>query len=248
MRQIESNAAGFLRSQDPEFLHQLRVGMRRLRAALRAFRPVLARRPARALARKLRGFSPVLGAARDWDVFSAWIAGQERVSRAALRMHAEARREARGAVASAKFERAIEAARDLAVHGAQEAPLQRLALRALRKGHAKALKAARRIEWESAAERHRLRIRVKRLRYAAEYFTPCLPAAHSAYVARLKALQDLLGGLNDAAVARRLLRGLPGASAALARKVRAREARLLSALPAAWAGFERQRPFWAPPA
>src|SRR3954469_21288599 len=41
LTQIESNARGVLLSDDPEFLHQLRVGMRRLRAALRAFRGIL---------------------------------------------------------------------------------------------------------------------------------------------------------------------------------------------------------------
>ena len=245
LRQIESNAAGFTRSQDPEFLHQMRVGMRRLRAALRAFRPVLAHRPARALGRRLRRFSPLLGAARDWDVFCSWLASNKSLSQTALRLHATARREARGAVSSAKFRRMTDAARELAERGVHDAPMRALAQRTLPKVHAKAMKRARRIEWENAAERHLLRIRVKRLRYACEYFEPCFQAAGSAYLARLKALQELLGQLNDMAVARRLLRGLPGNPEALARKISAREIRLLSALPRAWGGFEKQRPFWA---
>jgi len=246
LRQIEANAAGFLRSQDPEFLHQLRVGMRRLRAALRVFRPVLARRPARALARKLARFSPSLGAARDWDVFCAWLAGRRNLSQAALAMQAAARRDARGAVSSRKFQRMIEAARELAVRGVQEAPMPALARRALDKAHLRALKKARRMGWEDEAERHLLRIRVKRLRYGCEYFEPCFRASRSAYVARLKELQDLLGELNDMAVAQQLLRALRDAPATLRSRILARERELLSALPAAWARFERQRPFWAP--
>ena len=38
LEQIERNARGVLLADDPEYLHQLRVGVRRLRAALRAFR------------------------------------------------------------------------------------------------------------------------------------------------------------------------------------------------------------------
>jgi CHAD domain-containing protein len=244
LKQIEFNAAGFARSQDPEFLHQLRVGMRRLRAALRAFRPVLARQPARDLARRLRRFSPVLGAARDWDVFCAWFASHKSLPHAAMQMQAAARRDARRAVSSPKFHRMVDAARELAVRGVQEAPMRALGQRALDKGHVRALKKARRIEWENVPERHLLRIRVKRLRYACEYFEPCFRAAGSAYLTRLKELQELLGELNDMAVARRLLRGLPGDAGALAKKISVREIRLLSALPPAWERFERQRPFW----
>jgi len=179
-------------------------------------------------------------------VFCAWLASHKSLSQAALQMQAAARREACAAVSSAKFHRMIEAARELAVRGVQEAPMRALAQRTLRKGHLKTMKKARRIEWENAAERHLLRIRVKRLRYACEYFEPCFRAPGSAYVARLKALQELLGELNDMAVARRLLRTLPGGQDALARKISAREIRLLTELPPAWGRLERQQAFWAP--
>ena len=41
IQDIEASARGALASEDPEFIHQLRVGSRRLRSALRAFRPIL---------------------------------------------------------------------------------------------------------------------------------------------------------------------------------------------------------------
>jgi CHAD domain-containing protein len=236
-----------VRSQDPEFLHQLRVGLRRLRAGLRAFRSVLPRKRARALERKLRRLSPLLGAARDWDVLCAWLASQGSLSQAAIRGQSVARREARHAVTSVRFQRMIQAARELAVRGVQETPMRALAQRALRKGHTKAMSAARRIEWRDAAERHRLRIRVRRLRYACEYFEPSFRAKVSAYAGRLKALQEMLGELNDVAVARQLLRRLPDGRETLAAKLSARESRLLSLLPGAWARFEAQRPSWVLP-
>src|SRR4051794_18503817 len=68
LAQIAANAPGVARGGDPEYLHQLRVGMRRLLSAMRAFRPLLRRSRARAIARPLRAMMEVFGSARDWDV------------------------------------------------------------------------------------------------------------------------------------------------------------------------------------
>jgi triphosphatase len=43
--------------------------------------------------------------------------------------------------------------------------------------HARVLKRGRRLERRSAAELHRLRIAVKQLRYATEFFSRCFPYA-----------------------------------------------------------------------
>jgi triphosphatase len=97
-----------------------------------------------------------------------------------------------------------------------------------------------------ARRRHALRIRVKRLRYGCEFFAPCFPPqAVQPYAKALRGLQDLLGELNDIAVARRLLRKMgrevpPG--------LERREKRLNGKLRAAWEGFEKQRPYWRPAA
>ena len=73
------------------------------------------------------------------------------------------------------------------------------------------------------------------------------------YIKRLAALQDILGDLNDIAVARRLLaelapRGSARDIAAAAGHVRhalaVRERMLVMSLEAAWAAFEKRRPFW----
>ena len=76
LEQIELNARGALLSDDAEFLHQLRVGLRRLRAALRAFRDVLPSKTTEKLKRSLGKLSPKLGAARDWDVLVARLEAQ----------------------------------------------------------------------------------------------------------------------------------------------------------------------------
>ena len=92
--------------------------------------------------------------------------------------------------------------------------------------------------------------------YACEFFAGSFAAAAARpYIKRLEALQDILGELNDIAVARRLLaelapRGAPRALTAAAGHVRhaftARERMLVSSIGTAWSAFEKRRPFWTP--
>jgi CHAD domain-containing protein len=76
----------------------------------------------------------------------------------------------------------------------------------------------RKLDWDDAAQRHRTRIAVKRLRYAADLMGVDARA--------LRRLQDSLGGLNDCAVIRRFMAQL-GAPAGLESKLAADERRLL---------------------
>ena len=92
------------------------------------------------------------------------------------------------------------------------------------------MKEARGADWKNPAERHAVRIRVKRLRYSCEFFAPAF--ANEQMISELKALQEILGELNDIAVGRRLV-GFD-----------ADEARLLNRLELAWARFARRAPFW----
>jgi hypothetical protein len=70
LEQIVANRAGVLAGQDTEYLHQLRVGTRRLRAALHVFGDLARKDDLRALRRMLRALARVTGPARDWDVFT----------------------------------------------------------------------------------------------------------------------------------------------------------------------------------
>jgi CHAD domain-containing protein len=137
-----------------------------------------------------------------------------------------------------------------------ERSLARFAIEALDGLHAPALKQARGIDWGNAERRHRLRIRMKRLRYACDFFAPSFPgAAARPYLKRLGALQDILGDLNDIAVARRLLAelaprasgaGLAAAAIYVRQTLAERERTLVASLEPAWASFEKRRPFWRP--
>jgi inorganic triphosphatase YgiF len=248
LAQAGANARGVVHGRDPEYLHQLRVGLRRLRSVLRAFRPLVG--TAKPVARRLRRFMPAFGEARDWDVFVEWLQqipeAREVLVRARARRSA-ARRKARAAAASPEFQ--VFLLRTLRwLHGAPlrdtKDSLQGFAAKAFEKLHKKAL---RKIDWLDAEARHLLRIRVKRLRYGCEFFAASFPRASvRPYVKSLEALQDILGELNDVVVGRKLLQILePGQTATrVRRELAARERRLIASLEPAWAAFEKRRPFW----
>lgn len=217
-----ANAHGALAYDDPEFVHQARVALRRMRSALRLLRRQV-EFPAR-LAADLRWIARALGAARDCDV----LVGQmlpaiaasfdpglgpacERLLAQAQRRRGRARDEARAALASPRFAGATLAL--LAWSAARPRgggpTLQTLAAKLLQRQHARLFEAAHAFAELSAEKQHRVRILAKRLRYALDFFAIALPArAVAAYGRRLAALQDELGAINDAAVAHARLRKL----------------------------------------
>jgi triphosphatase len=272
LTQIGANARGVVQGRDPEYLHQMRVGQRRLRSALVAFRAFVPKKAAKPIIDRLRALMPVLGAARDWDVFcdglvrmdtqepqrAAELAPLLTVARA---RRGAARRRARIAAGSDKLQsfllRALRWVNDGPWKGRSaqaEGSLATFAAAALDRLHRKALATAEEIEWSDAGRRHRLRIRMKRLRYACDFFAASFAAAAvRPYLKRLAALQDILGELNDIAVARRLLEGIAprGCAADIAaaaghtrHAMAVRERAIVMSLEAAWLAFEKRRPFW----
>jgi len=226
------NARGALSCDDPEFLHQLRVGLRQLRSALRAFRAIVQKKDAKRLKQALRRVSPALGRARDWDVLAERIGPVE----GAGERREEARRAARRVIASGKFADVVAQARALDAKESSRTLVQ-FGAAALARAHRKLMNEAHDVEWGNPAQRHAVRIRVKRLRYSCEFFAGAFPARRTTpYVGALKQLQKILGELNDIAVAQRLI-GL-----------QADETPLLRRLDAAWKRFATRRPFWRAPA
>ena len=195
--QVERNARYACSSPDPEYLHQLRVGLRRLRATLRAFRGVLPKAELQTLRNCHRRLRMPLGRARDLDVFTLWLqsaSAPEKLLEQALQRRREAHAQARRALSSPAFARLVALVRSLV---ARNGNLDMLARRAAADARRAVLRHAGRMKWSRQADLHELRIRVRRERYIREAF---LQPAEG-----LKALQDTLGELNDVAVARRLL-------------------------------------------
>jgi len=242
-------------------IHRARVAMRRLRSVLSVFGKALPDRARRALSKDLSALAGALGQAREWDVFVAdtlgpllAALGDERglkglgFTAAVLRERAAA--DALAAVGASDFmglslrlaawfdaglwpePPSPEAAALLAE------PLGRHALALLKKGHKRFLAAGSHLAGASVGELHGLRIDAKRLRYITEFCRPLFPGkAARRYVAALRDIQDILGTLNDAVVAR----GLAAKLAAQDDKHGARTAGLVAGWSAAETETARRR-------
>lgn len=212
----------------PEGVHQMRIALRRLRSVERIYRPALASKSLRALARRARDFADALGPARDWDVFlEDTLTPLARAARdepggeegfAALAAHAgalraEAWERAASVIGSADFGRFsldlleaghLEGWRRKAKKGLKSSARD-FAAHALDGLLEDAREAARAIDSDDPAARHPLRIALKKLRYAAQTFRSLYKGdARKTYMAALSRLQEDLGAVNDAVTAQRL--------------------------------------------
>ncbi len=223
IRQFEENLRGATHSDDPEFVHQMRVALRRVRTALKVFRHTSADAAKVKWDAPLRRLARSLGAQRDWDVFYAatmphwsWSAASCQHVREQVE---KARAKTRQVLAAAKTRQLLQALQRWAARpadastrcepvsaGTDAPPLLAYAARCLTRLERRALGDAARLGRLSDSERHRVRVRVKRLRYAAEAFGKLYaPAAVAPCTAQLKQLQQLLGELTDINTARTIL-------------------------------------------
>src|SRR5574343_1500687 len=69
LEHFQRNEEGLLAGSEPEFVHQARVALRRLRSAIRLFAPVLPDNFVQAYGRTWQTLATALGDARNWDVF-----------------------------------------------------------------------------------------------------------------------------------------------------------------------------------
>ncbi len=201
----------------PEPLHDFRVAARRMRAALALFKRQLP--PELSVYRsEAKWVGTATGRLRDLDV---QLAGLERDgSRLAVpaeilhlfrSRRARARRTMLRALSSPRFGRFV-GALGAALEGAEPVaaglrPLAEIAPRLLGRRYASMQRRGRRLVVESPAEDfHDLRIAVKKLRYALEFFGSVYGRELKKYRSRLVSLQDLLGEHQDADVGAAMLR------------------------------------------
>jgi CHAD domain-containing protein len=226
-RAISQSAEAASAGESPEGVHQMRVAIRRTRAALKVFRPMLPRARTRELGTGLRWLARTLGRVRDLDVYQARLANQlamlepdeiEALSpyRAHLqREYAEARSTLTEALEGARYGELMGAFAGMVAEGPSAAALRRWDSLRICDGAPAYLDAAlrrvrrrgRRIDAESPPEAlHELRIRAKRLRYLMEIFVPVYRKRLDRLVKPVRRLQDRLGEYQDACVAMGQLR------------------------------------------
>jgi inorganic triphosphatase YgiF len=227
LQQIGGNIEGLAEGEDGEFVHQLRVGVRRLRSLFRLIDSAQAPPSVAALDAELKWISDVAGNARDCDVFAEQTLAEishhlldpglrrdfGRLKARATRMRRSHYETLVSAVRSPRATRLLLAAGAVltdiaALTGPLGAPssARALAQATLEQRDRRLRKRGKHLRTLPVAQRHRARIAAKKLRYAAEFFAPLFRGKHSSsYVAALSRLQDSLGKLNDAATGERLL-------------------------------------------
>jgi triphosphatase len=120
----------------------------------------------------------------------------------------------------------------------------------LARRHAKLLARGAALEAGTPEERHAVRIAAKKLRYAAEFFSPPHPRKRNrAYIKALSRLQDALGQAQDAVTAVRLTEGIArkgddATVGAVRGWVAAQTVVLGPDIGRAWKKFVAAKPFW----
>lgn len=264
---------------DPEGVHQMRVGVRRARAALALFEPLLPEDRVRFFRSELRWLGRELGAARDLDVFMRGIltdsanhragrAAIDRLRSEAVALRAECYEGVRACVGSRRYARLVlELGGWIHARGWQErspggdstrwlAPASDFAEAELERRHRKISRLADRLDVSDDA-RHAVRIELKKLRYASEFFRDLYPRRGAKrFLRQVARVQAALGRMNDVATAERILAELLARLGAERTREHDRAAGFVEGWAAqlaanalretedAWERLERTRPFW----
>lgn len=231
---LQANVSGWLQARsdtgtpaDTEYIHQARVALRRLRTALRLFAPALPRGFVTHWRIQWQATAHALADAREWDVLATetwpklladstvgppkdlptdWLNAQRQAAHQRAQAALSAPAHALNLLA---FTRAL-----LALQGSKRRPnpaaQSRWASRALQPLQQALLRRARLTHAQDAAERHALRLALKKHRQAQEVLAGCAPDPISRReAAQLAQAQGLLGALNDLSVAQRQLAPCP---------------------------------------
>lgn len=231
---VDQNLPGALADLDTEFLHDVRVAVRRSRSVLRQFKAVLPPTQRRTQAENLRWVQRITGPTRDldvqlmeWQELVAEMSPQRRRDLVPVHTLLRARRSKERAVMrrqlrSAAFERrwsewqsfvaeTLETdPADAEASPATGQPIGDVAGRRIRKVYRRMLRDGAAIDDSSpATDLHDLRKRGKELRYLLESFSDLWPASVvEPLVSTLKKLQDVLGRHHDCEVQAEKLRSL----------------------------------------
>jgi CHAD domain-containing protein len=226
--QVLHNWQVLMETDDPEGPHQLRVGLRRLRSALRVFRPVADSARLRELDTEARELGRVVGELRDVDVLLDGVVAPAMASdhgllgftklREILASDRTTRRDqVKAALLSPRWScfqlrlallsKLADDWTDTGDDGVAVArPVRKLARKALKGCWRKVARRAERLDELTVEERHQMRKALKALRYAVEFFLPIYSAkASRRFLRDLKDLQDIFGYLNDVAMAKKLM-------------------------------------------
>ena len=230
---LEQNVDGVLRDIDTEFLHDLRVAVRRTRSAIKLLREVLPADLAKHYAAEFKWLGDLTTPTRDLDVHllgfgsmtgqlvAASPADLEPFRAFLVRRRAREFRRLATALRGPRFRAITDDWRKMLLEIRDAAPRRRrreptaagLALRTTERAFGRVVAQGDAITQDSPPESlHDLRKRAKELRYLLEFFAPLHdPVAYRKVVGDLKSLQDCLGDFQDSQVQREEIHALADA-------------------------------------
>ncbi|MGA8148999.1 MAG: CHAD domain-containing protein [Gallionellaceae bacterium] len=267
LRHVQANVPGAIRKLDEEYLHQVRVGLRRLRVVLAMAEACRADAELGTLHDQVADLCVELGRAREWDVFVTQTleavharlpehGGLHALLETAGRIREQYQDKVRARLQSSDYQRFL-------LHfGAWmqggywheiagiDMTLPDFACGILQKRSKQVHKRGQNLVNADALQLHALRIACKKLRYGAEMFAALYGENKTRrYLGGLSGLQDILGQINDIAVARRLLNevddeGQHETIILILGWLEHDYAGRLVELGTAWKRFAGNRPFW----
>jgi triphosphatase len=232
---IEANLEGAIANQDPEFVHQLRLGLRRMRSAIRIFQPT----DLKSVVIDLQWVEKLLGECRDYQIFVTRVLPpicdsfsnvriSKRVADYALREINLRVELVRSALSSERLAQALIAINEWLATTVQwiyvgpcgtrksrnlckqsTSKVFRYASKEISRAYRRIGSVKQNVGKISATARHRIRINEKRLRVSLEFFASLYEKNKvSSSIKCLEAIQDQLGRANDFEVAKQLMRNL----------------------------------------
>ncbi len=244
-------------------IHQTRVALRRLRAALTLFRGAVDGptdgRLVRALAAEAKWLASDCAPARDLHVFLTETVDEvppeiKRIAARLVKAHLERARAALSGARYNAFEGQLSALMQAAPH-ASSGRLDEFGRALLEHHHAKVERRGRHLARLDRRHLHKLRIAIKKLRYAATFLRPAFASnTAKAYIEATVRLQSALGVLNDRAVAGQILDDIALAARPsedvtrplrqLAKRAQSGDKHRRHKLAQAWKRFSKVERFW----
>ncbi len=248
-------------------IHQTRVALRRMRAAFGLFRNAVEgagdRRRLRSLSAEAKWLAGECAPARDLQVFLAETVSDvppvvRRIANRVARAHLERARSALSGARFTAFDRDLTAF--IQAPPASGGRLGDFGRPLLEQRHAKVERRTHKLETLDGERLHRLRIAIKKLRYAASFLQPAFgsptfaPTPANAYIGATVRLQGALGVLNDRAVAAQMIADIAVAARPtedvakplrkLAKQAASGEKQRRRKLQRAWKRFRAAGRFW----
>jgi triphosphatase len=268
LRHLMANESIVRAVRDPDAVHQMRVALRRLRAAISLFKNVVADEQRDKVRSELKWMADQLGQARDLDVYISKVLEPTRAAHPGepeldnLLSEYQARRESaydtvQEMITSSRFLRSvldvaawIETGPWMKSAGTDRDPrVVELAAAELNRRWKRVRKQGTRLADMHPEERHQVRIEIKKLRYASEFFESLFRQSAArkrqrAAMESLEALQEVLGDLNDIAVGAEITAASAAADNRQARISHSDD--LIKAATKRYRTFAKLEPFWEP--